>query len=158
MFWVNIWKLIVSYAENAPYIWTFAGCFGTPLHGTLVPTLWKAFIVFRNIWNVVSSENTTFFQFCLRWAVAHSTRRSHCFAVSKGTVFGWLEQYPILLSSRFTVLADISTLELSFVAISSQVRYLSFCMILPNTVQSFEVKIVGLSGRKIGLSLWSFFS
>ena len=50
------------------------------------------------------------------------------------------------------VLADISTLELSFIAISSQVRYLSFCIILPNTVQSFEFKIVGRLGREIGLS------
>jgi hypothetical protein len=31
-------------------------------------------------------------------------------------------------------------------------------MILSNTVQSFKVKIVGLSGREIGLSSWSFFS
>ncbi len=49
------------------------------------------------------------------------------------------------------VLANISTLELSFVAISSQVRYLSFCIILPNTVRSFEFKIVGHPEREIGL-------
>ena len=45
-------------------------------------------MVFLYIWNVVSSENTTFLQFNLAWLKAHSIHLFLWLSVKKGIVFG----------------------------------------------------------------------